>query len=511
MAKLRKGKVIILALIAVALILRIPILLVRYFDPDEFEHLHAARNIYHGMVPYRDYFEHHTPFLHFLMAPLYLFWGDTIPLLFVARGIMLIFTCAILYLTYRLTKLLYGSDTALYAAVFLSYMIMFLEKTIEIRPDLPGVTFWLLTLIFFIIGIKSKQRLHFLLSGVMIGGAILSTQKALFTGMGLFLALMWFLLDRRTGLSLQERAFAILWIVFGLLIPVVVVCLYFLPHRALDDFIDRNFIMNLHWRSKFWPYGYIKQVFRQNVFFGVFGLLGLIIATLQLRQREEATKGSFVPVISTYMLIVGLFLMPVPYRQYYLLFIPLLAMYCGLVAVKLVKYLSWSQISTSWCKTKSSLVRAIVKRFIPFIYVCGYISLAFGIIVQPLSQMLGQFLIIKLDKPRYIRLNHSNAGRLNEVRFILQNTTPQDTVLDGWTGSGVFRDHAYYYYFLHSEVRNMLTPKESSEDVVNALRRKETKIIIYDGNVQALSQEVRNYVEANYKPTGVGNLYVRKN
>lgn len=81
---------IILILITVALILRIPILLVRYFDPDEFEHLHAARNIYHGMIPYRDYFEHHTPFLHFFISPLYLFWGDTIPLIFVARGIMLI-------------------------------------------------------------------------------------------------------------------------------------------------------------------------------------------------------------------------------------------------------------------------------------------------------------------------------------------------------------------------------------------------------------------------------------
>ncbi|MBC8229574.1 glycosyltransferase family 39 protein [bacterium] len=301
---------IILILIAVALILRIPILLVRYFDPDEFEHLHAARNIYHGMVPYRDYFEHHTPFLHFLIAPLYLFLGGKIPLIFVARSIMLIFTCGILYLTYRLTKLLYGVDAALYATMFLSYMIMFLEKTIEIRPDLPGVTFWLLTLIFFITGISSKRRLHFLLSGVMIGSAILSTQKSLFAAMGLFLALVWFLFDRRTGFSLKERAISFLWVGLGLLIPVVITCLYFLPQRALDDFIYRNFIMNLHWRSKFWPYDYINQAFRQNIFFCAFGLVGLVIATLQLRKREEVVKGSFAPAISTYMLIGGAFFIP---------------------------------------------------------------------------------------------------------------------------------------------------------------------------------------------------------
>jgi len=136
--------------------------------------------------------------------------------------------------------------------------------------------------------------------------------------------------------------------------------------------------------------------------------------------------------------------------------------------------------------------------------------LFFSIIAYPFNQMIAQFLTIKLlEKPRHIRLNRSNEGRLNEIRFILQNTTRQDTVLDGWTGSGVFRDHAYYYYFLHGEVRNMLTPEESSEDVVYALREKQTKIIIYDSNVQALSPEVRNYVEANYKPTGVGSLYIR--
>ena len=77
---------------------------------------------------------------------------------------------------------------------------------------------------------------------------------------------------------------------------------------------------------------------------------------------------------------------------------------------------------------------------------------------------------------------------------VSSDAPPQDTVLDGWTGSGVFRDHAYYYYFLHGEVRSMLTPKESSDDIVKALREKRTKIVIYDGNVQALSQEVRAYV-----------------
>ncbi|MBC8460091.1 MAG: glycosyltransferase family 39 protein, partial [Deltaproteobacteria bacterium] len=329
---------LILTFIILALLMRVPIFLVRYFDPDEFEHLHAARNIYHGMVPYRDYFEHHTPFLHFLLAPLYFIWGDSIPLIFVARGIMLIFTCGILYLTYRLTKMLYGCDAALFATLFLSCTLIFLEKTIEVRPDLPEVIFWLLTIIFLIRGVSNNQRRYFLLAGAMMSCAILCSQKAVFAGLGLALALVWFLCDKRTGWPLKTRAVGCLWIGAGFLIPVGVMCLYFLPNRALDDFIYRNFIMNLGWRSKFWPYGYIRQALKQNPFFCVSGLAGLLIATYQSRHKTEISRGSFAPVVSTYMLIGGLFLMPVPDRQYYLLFIPLLAMYAGRTLATITKY-----------------------------------------------------------------------------------------------------------------------------------------------------------------------------
>jgi len=56
----------------------------------------------------------------------------------------------------------------------------------------------------------------------------------------------------------------------------------------------------------------------------------------------------------------------------------------------------------------------------------------------------------------------------------------------------------------------MLTKKELSEDVIKALSEKNTKIVIYDGNVKALSPSVREYIEANYKPAGIGAVYVRK-
>ncbi len=36
----------------------------RGIDPDELEHVHAACAVAWGQLPYRDFFEHHTPALY---------------------------------------------------------------------------------------------------------------------------------------------------------------------------------------------------------------------------------------------------------------------------------------------------------------------------------------------------------------------------------------------------------------------------------------------------------------
>ena len=67
------------------------------FNPDEFWHLHSAWCLSRGMIPYRDFFEHHTPWLYFLLAPIFsLYRVDVDPnaavaFIFLARRIMIFF------------------------------------------------------------------------------------------------------------------------------------------------------------------------------------------------------------------------------------------------------------------------------------------------------------------------------------------------------------------------------------------------------------------------------------
>jgi hypothetical protein len=120
-----------------------------------------------------------------------------------------------------------------------------------------------------------------------------------------------------------------------------------------------------------------------------------------------------------------------------------------------------------------------------------------GIIIFPLQQI-------------YHQTERSNSGQLENIKFIMDNTTPEDTVLDGWSGFGVFRPHAYYYHFLHGEARAMLSNDDLADNLINTLKEKRTKVIIYDSSVKALPQPVQDYITQNYVYSGHGNIYLLK-
>lgn len=552
---------ILFILITIALLLRLPMIYTGYIDYDDFQHLHAARSIHQGMIPYRDFFEHHTPILHFLLAPLYGLLGDNISIIFFARCLILIFTIFLLYITYRLGKLLYGFNVSLYAVYFLCYLVIFLYSTLEIRPDMLGASFWLLSLILFILGIKNKGRpkstnTYFFVSGIMISIAVLFTQKCLFAAMGLLSVFIWMVFDKRVNLPLKKIFFSFLFFMGGLLIPFSIVCLYFTLNKSLYQFIYCNFILNAKWPHRFLPIAETIILLKTNPFFSMLGFISLIVITNKLRHKDTISNGSFVSILSTYALIIGLFIIPVPHLQYFMLFSPMLAIYSGYTFNFLMEHFSWSQIQKLWQKKEYPLIGfiflGIAVTFILFIYVIAFanisiltplknrffyfwmwlfiiafitygliknikkdymaIALLLGITVYPLDQMFALFLDISpfSDGTRQcLRLKRQNRDQLNKIQFILENTTPQDTVLNGGSDVGVFRDHVYYYYFLREDIKKTIDPKKLSNDIIDILQNKKPKIIIRIEDIQPLSLEIQNYIKKHYKFTGIKDIYMR--
>src|SRR3989344_1491238 len=60
--------------------------LFRYFDVDEFAHLHWGYNFLTGSMPYRDFFYIFPPYFLFPIAVIIAFFGRTAETLIVARG-----------------------------------------------------------------------------------------------------------------------------------------------------------------------------------------------------------------------------------------------------------------------------------------------------------------------------------------------------------------------------------------------------------------------------------------
>ena len=187
------------SLIALLGAARVHLLFVRVYDPDEFEHLHAGFCVAQGLVPYRDFFEHHGPLTYWLSAGIVSFLGPGIELLTAHR--LASFALAILTAlgTWLLAKQIYGRRVGAWALLGMLTFPIFVEKSVEWRPDALATP--LVVWGAFLIVTPSRHPFFAsLMAGSLMGIALLTTQKTLFLVAGLLVAAIftWHLRSERT-------------------------------------------------------------------------------------------------------------------------------------------------------------------------------------------------------------------------------------------------------------------------------------------------------------------------
>ena len=110
--------------------------LVRYFDVDEFAHLHWTSQMLMGKKPYLDFLTFFPPGFWWFLAPLFSFgWGTTAPIIAARAAMFFVFaaTAAVTGLLFWQMRRSYW--LALFAAAILAFLPLPLDKTVEIRPD----------------------------------------------------------------------------------------------------------------------------------------------------------------------------------------------------------------------------------------------------------------------------------------------------------------------------------------------------------------------------------------
>jgi 4-amino-4-deoxy-L-arabinose transferase-like glycosyltransferase len=457
--------------IAGLLLARLPVLASRVFDPDELEHAHAAWSVFRGMVPYKDFFEHHTPWYYYVLRPLFN-WFDVDTsfvsarnFLLFGRGLSLALTIVSVWIFILIGRRWRDRKLGLLAGVLLVSQPVFFQKTFEIRPDVLALPFYLGSLWFLLAGMdaKAKGLRRFVAAGLCLGAAMMCTQKMLFVLPGALAGLGFWSLSSGTAASARPRILRAVAFVLGVGVPVAATWAAFAAQHAAREFITNNFLLNASWQHT--PTHDLPKLLVTSGPIFVLGLAGIGMSLRRVaREWRSPTPphGDVLLICTIVVLFAGVLVVPVAYRQYYLMPLPILCLFAGQAL--------WGLVDR---------VREPAR--------AAFLAVA----------LLGLGVLPALSFREAFR--ERNDEQLAWLRKVFHDTKPTDLVMDGWQGMGVFRPHAFYYFFLHSEAIAVVPPARL-DAYLDALESRSIrpKLIALDDNLKSLGPRFMAFVEQNY-------------
>jgi dolichyl-phosphate-mannose-protein mannosyltransferase len=474
-----------LALAAALLLSRVWFVTHRALDLDEFEHAHAAWSVSRGLLPYRDFFEHHPPAFYLLSAPLF---GDpavttsapaAVRALTLARAAMWLITVLSVVAVGRMSVTIHSRLAGALAVALLATSSQFLESMLEFRPDVPAVL-CLLVSISCVVGaddldVPSSRHVRLFAAGVAFGAALLFTQKAIFAAPGLGLALL-----------VRRRALPIVAFAAGVMAPVAITMWWFARDGGLRPLWYYTVVFSTRLNAeRFSPFPRLLSNVIQQPAIYVLGAIGIIRYTGATVRLKPDTTGmttrdaaSDTPVVSGFSravvvftalsLIAGIFIIGKAYDQYYALLLPLLAVAGGALAADL-------------CDGASR--RPLIA---PALMIgCAALSVAIS-----------------------ARAFRPIGPQLEEIAFVSEHTVPADAYVGGSPGAALFRPHGWFYFFLTGD----FAAAAEYDDLLRALRSGgvRPRLIVRDRYLeQRAPPALLAYVDAHYRHAR-GDLYLRQ-
>jgi hypothetical protein len=139
----RGEALVVAAITAIGLALRVVYSRRLPFDTDEPQHLHVAWALLQGWVPYRDFFDNHTPLFHLLAAPLVAALGERPDLLLWMRLAMVPLVGLLLWGVYRIGAEIFSVRVGLWAAAGVSLLPDFFVASVQFRADVLWAALWM--------------------------------------------------------------------------------------------------------------------------------------------------------------------------------------------------------------------------------------------------------------------------------------------------------------------------------------------------------------------------------
>jgi 4-amino-4-deoxy-L-arabinose transferase-like glycosyltransferase len=451
----------------------------RVFDPDELEHSHAAWSVFKGLLPYRDFFEHHTPWYYFGLSPFFhLFAVDQSfesarRFLLFGRVSSLLLAALSVALVIRLGRLAANRSVGLLTGLFVAAQPIFIHKTLEIRPDVPAFLFFVAALWFLLRGLSEEEAAAppglrwFLGGGLCLGAAIMCTQKMLFVLPGAFLGLgLWTLAGGRR--ALVARILDVLVVGAGVAAPVLATWIGFAVQGGGRQFIYNNFFLNARFQLR--SFRGVQTTLKTSWPILLLALFGASVALYQLHRAEHRRYGCVLLLCILGGLIAGIVLVPVVYEQYCLVPLSIACLFAA--------------------RGLCFLLDLVPERARAWLLVCATLSL----LVLPVRNLASSF-------------DYRDDRQMARLRYVFDHTRPTDSVLDGWLGTQVFRPHPLYYFFMHRELLAALSENDKDAYLV-PLETGQVRpaLITLDDELIALGPRFLRFLRSNYQ-TNDGLFY----
>lgn len=465
-------------LIGLSLVLRVAFAVRRRFDADELEHLHVAWCWTRDLLPFRDFFEVHPPLFHILLAPLVALLGPEVgypearATLIAARLVMILAWAGILALVVRIGTRLADRPAGLLAGAFASVHLLFLHRSLEVRPD-PLASLLVLGCVALLLPAAGSTapptRRRFAAAGALFGLAFCATQKVAFLLPGLLLALGLYPFLEATRDRRAEAENRVLYCLAGMAAPLALLAAYFQARGGLVPLLEHVFLLPLRWPWEFSPLGDLVTSLKQNPELALFGIAGWgYLVHLAVRARDRRFERALVAAVLL-SAAVGLFVISIPYKQYYLLGLPLMFVAAGVLASRLL--CSIRPGSSPWGAWAAALL-----------------VLAVGL--TPLVRTAP-------------RLGDTHAEQLSAIRFVAERSGPEETFLDGWTGYALFRPHAFFQWKFHGENRALLD-RSDRDRIARDLASDSASPdwVILDRHLDGISPEISALLRSRYESVG---------
>lgn len=398
--------------------------LYRDFDHDEFEALHAAWLVFSGQTVYVDFFQHHHFLLYYLLAPLFNVFGEGIGVIIAARIVSLGLLLGIVWVSYKIARLLFTREAALATVFLLSTTYMFIDKAIEIRPDVPFV-FAALVSVWLLLRYRVSRNLWQLgASAAALFVAFLFLQKAVFFGMVIGIVFLYETYRRRFGWTE--------YLIFGGTFAVLLggFIWYVSAVFGWTEYFFLNWKLNTQLLNGFPFYKYLlRSMVQSPLFWGVF-----IAALIEMIRRR--TGG--IAVLFAVGLLGSVVLVKSPFPQYYLMSLPFVA----IVGAPLL-----ARLALRWPR---SIALLMVVSVLWSIGVAAY-------------------------------LWQGNERQLAKVAYVLSVTGPDDLVYDGDAQFNIFRRDMDYFWFSVKPKTGNLTAyrlmREYPYDPYQLISEKQPKVV----------------------------------